>query len=38
MLCHQGYGEVAVHLHHDHATAKNLRQERLKYSDDANNR
>lgn len=30
-LCHQGYGEVEVHLHHDHDTGDNLRKTLLDY-------
>ena len=30
-LCRQGYGEVEVHLHHDHDTSENLRQRLLAY-------
>ena len=31
-LCRQGYGEVEIHLHHDHDTAENLRKTLLDYS------
>lgn len=30
-LCHKGYGEVEVHLHHDNDTADNLRKTLLAY-------
>jgi hypothetical protein len=32
-LCHAGYGEVEVHLHHDHDTADNLRRRLLAYKE-----
>jgi hypothetical protein len=31
-LCRQGFGEVEIHLHHDHDTADNLRQTLLHYT------
>jgi hypothetical protein len=31
-LCRQGFGEVEIHLHHDHDTASNLRQTLLHYT------
>jgi hypothetical protein len=30
-LCREGFGEVEIHLHHDHDTAENLRRTLLKY-------
>ncbi len=30
-LCHQGYGEVEIHLHHDNDTAENLRNSLQKF-------
>lgn len=30
-MCHEGYGEVEVHLHHDNDTADNLRKTLLSY-------
>lgn len=30
-LCHRGYGEVEVHLHHDNDTAGNLRETLLRF-------
>jgi hypothetical protein len=30
-LCHQGFGEVEVHLHHDHETAASLHERLLTY-------
>ncbi|MDB5322682.1 MAG: hypothetical protein JWN40_4313 [Phycisphaerales bacterium] len=30
-LCRAGFGEVEIHLHHDHDTAENLRRTLLKY-------
>lgn len=30
-LCHSGYGEVEIHLHHDNDTAENLRRTLLDY-------
>lgn len=30
-LCRAGYGEVEIHLHHDHDTADNLRRRLLEY-------
>ena len=30
-LCHRGYGEVEVHLHHDNDTSENLRNTLLSY-------
>ena len=30
-LCHKGYGEVGVHLHHDNDTADNLRETLITY-------
>ncbi len=30
-LCHKGYGEVEIHLHHDNDTAENLRRTLLEY-------
>jgi hypothetical protein len=30
-LCHAGYGEVEIHLHHDNDTSQNLRQTILDY-------
>lgn len=30
-LCRQGFGEVEIHLHHDHDTAENLRQTLLAF-------
>jgi hypothetical protein len=31
-LCMRGYGEVEIHLHHDHDTANNLRKTLLSYA------
>jgi parallel beta-helix repeat protein len=31
-LCRQGYGEVEVHLHHDHDTAENLHSRLARYT------
>lgn len=31
-LCRQGYGEVEIHLHHDHDTAENLERTLLHYA------
>lgn len=30
-LCHQGYGEVEIHLHHDNDTADNLRKQLIDF-------
>lgn len=30
-LCHQGYGEVEIHLHHDNDTAENLRKQLIDF-------
>jgi len=32
-LCRKGFGEVEVHLHHDHDTTENLRAELLSYKE-----
>jgi hypothetical protein len=37
-LCRQGYGEVEVHLHHDHDTSDGLRQKLLDFKTTLRNR
>lgn len=32
-LCHKGYGDVEIHLHHDHDTAAGLREKLIRFRD-----
>jgi len=37
-LCHNGYGEVEIHLHHDNDTPENLRETLLRFKETLANR